>query len=71
MLEAIAREANLAELRVASAMYSVAAMILLMSWCGCASSGQALARICRSQMRDVLAKKEAAMADLIAHAEAR
>lgn len=67
MLDARAREANLAELRVASAEYSVAAISFL-SWCSQESSGEALACICHSQIRDVLAKKDAAVADFIAHA---
>lgn len=70
MLDARARKANLAELRVTSAEYSVAAISLLMSWCRRESSSDALACICQSQISNVLAKKDAAVADFMAHAAA-
>lgn len=70
MVDAKDLEENFVEVSDASAAYSVAAIILLMSWCSLVSSGGSLSCIWRSQMRAALLKKDVAVDDLIAQAPA-
>lgn len=65
-MEANERDANLAEAREVSAEYSVAAMILFISWCRRVSFVGRRSCSCLSLIKDALLKNNVAVAVLIA-----
>lgn len=66
--DAKALDANFTEFNEASAEYSMAAIILFISWCNLVSSGGSRSWSCLNQISDALFKKDVAVAIQIAQA---